>query len=122
MSKFNVVWLFIIFIGFPNSSRSQWSSPVYIDSIGVSGHMVFDDAGNVYATYVRVGASGTNIFVTYSLNQGNTWSRFFFPKVEAYGGPLDIAVDRLGAVWLLWVSQDSGDFTPVYLNLSKSVD
>ena len=110
------VFVFPFLTPLPVYSQTQWSSPSYIDSSG-HGHMALDDSGNIYTAYSRSRPGGSNIFVARSSDRGNTWTKFAFPKAEAYGGPTDIVVDHWGYVWVQWISEDSGDFTPVYLNL-----
>ncbi len=105
-------------------AQGEWTTPVLIDTssrIGYAGgEMALDDSGNIYTAF---SPDSKNIFVARSSNGGDTWQKYLYvPLAESVRWPLDVSVDHLGNVWLLWLSTNGGDFDPYFVNLSKSVD
>ena len=83
--------------------------------------MALDDSGNIYVTWTGWTGSQWGNIIERSSDRGASWTRSEYTGTELSRTPRGIAVDHAGNVWLLWISIDS-EFSPYYLNLSKSTN
>jgi hypothetical protein len=102
-------------------AQYKWSAPVPIDTSvwwpQEQSWLAVDDSGCTYVTWQ--GQAG--IIIERSTDQGRTWMSLEFGGPAIYGVPRNILADHNGNLWLLWISYE-GEFSPSFLNLSKSTD
>lgn len=125
--RFTFVLYVIVSMNTPGVAQHSWSVPLLIDTSRIwptfyyGGRMALDDSGNIFTAFAT--SRSESIYVARSTNGGNAWNKYAYASgAESLRSPMDISVDHIGNVWLLWISTDGQDFSPYFLNLSKSVD
>jgi hypothetical protein len=110
------------------SSAREWLEPVRIEAAAARLELAVDQAGRIHAVYADFNGEVPGIYYFFSENQGKTWTypTWLDPDIPATAVPswLDMAVDELDGIHLVWSYNDESFLQPQgrWVRYSHSLD